>query len=226
MARRTIAKYRGKYRQPVFVKCIDACCSMFDKKTILIVDDRKRSALPLNGSFRRGARVLSTGGCRRAPALCSADLLFLDIRLNDGDGLETAGDSKAFSELPVVIMTACLLDRVARPCSLAPSVCNQALDMKQAKGWPYRQSLNMVDKTSRKAAIMLVLSVTRTHTGIAAAIASFAQSDQPIMVPACWQGAGGTFSSSAWKTGKRSLYQCQLWRFTGKSGGKRVVWTL
>lgn len=99
---------------------------------------RKRFALPLTVFFsRRGARVLSTGSLQEGLQLCAnADLLFLDIRLNDGDGLETLPEiRRRFPELPVVIMTAYgTLDRVAKAMQFgAFEYVIKPLDMKQAE---------------------------------------------------------------------------------------------
>ncbi len=160
---------------------------MFDKKTILIVDDEEAICFAFGRFFsRRGACVLSTGSLQEGLRLCAkADLLFLDIRLNDGDGLETLPEIRQrFPALPVVIMTAYgSLDRVAKAMQYgAFEYLTKPLDMKQAEmlalqalAQPTRDRepagdyAGFVGDSSRMQALLLQLL-------------RFAQSDQAILL--------------------------------------------
>ena len=106
------------------------------KKTILIVDDEEAICLPLL-VFAARCNSIQNWRLQEGLRLCEkADLLFLDVRLNDGDGLETLPEiRRRFPTLPVVIMTAYgTLNRVAKAMQFgAFEYVIKPLDMKQAE---------------------------------------------------------------------------------------------
>lgn len=158
---------------------------MFDKKTILIVDDEEAICFALDRFFtRRGASVLSTGSLLEGLRLCpKADLLFLDIRLNDGDGLETLPEIRGrFPELPVVIMTAYgTLDRVAKAMQFgAFEYVIKPLDMKRAETLA-RQALAQPAKENRSAdGFAGFVGDSPCMQALLLQLLRFAQSDQPV----------------------------------------------
>lgn len=160
---------------------------MLDKKNILIVDDEEAICFAFGRFFsRRGATVLSTGSLQEGLRLCAkADLLFLDIRLNDGDGLETLPEiRRRFPSLPVVIMTAYgTLDRVAKAMQYgAFEYLTKPLDLKQAETLAMQAFAQPGGKKESTGDYAGFVGDSPRMQALLLQLLRFAQTDQPVLL--------------------------------------------
>ena len=74
---------------------------------VLLVEDEPRIARPIvEGLTREGYRVTHVGTLAEAREADPPDLILLDMRLPDGDGLDFARETRARSGVPIIITSA------------------------------------------------------------------------------------------------------------------------
>jgi two-component system, OmpR family, response regulator RegX3 len=74
---------------------------------VLVVEDEKAIAEPLAEGLRReGFTVTVAGTAGEALAAAEADVVLLDLRLPDGDGLDVCRELRARSDVPIIVVTA------------------------------------------------------------------------------------------------------------------------
>ena len=74
---------------------------------VLVVEDEEAIAEPLAEGLRReGFTVTVAGTAAEALAAAESDVVLLDLRLPDGDGLDVCRALRARSDVPIIVVTA------------------------------------------------------------------------------------------------------------------------
>ena len=74
---------------------------------VLVVEDEEAIAEPLAEGLRReGFTVTLASTAAEALAAAEADVVLLDLRLPDGDGLDVCRELRARSDVPIIVVTA------------------------------------------------------------------------------------------------------------------------
>jgi DNA-binding response OmpR family regulator len=74
---------------------------------VLVVEDEKAIADPLAEGLRREGFIVTVAGtAAEALAAPESDVILLDLRLPDGDGLDVCRELRARSDVPIIVVTA------------------------------------------------------------------------------------------------------------------------